>query len=85
MAKRTNERTNESAPVFYRTLAPSGPLPCFLSFRFTSMQSRATGIADHVLPLGDLFLIVPGGPIKDPKGSQTLFIHMHVSHHIRLE
>ena len=32
----------------------SGPLPC-LSFQFTIMQSRATGIADHVLPLGDLF------------------------------
>ena len=42
------------SPVFYRTLSPLGPLPC-LSFWFTTMQSRATGIADHVLPLGDLF------------------------------
>ena len=25
--KRTNKRTNESPPVFYRTLSPSGPLP----------------------------------------------------------
>ena len=23
----TNKRTNESPPVFYRTLSPSGPLP----------------------------------------------------------
>ena len=46
--------TNKSPPVFYRTLSPSGPLPC-LSFQFTTMQSRATGIADHILPLGDLF------------------------------
>ena len=37
------------------TSSPLGPLPCFLSFRFTTMQSRATGIADHILTLGDLF------------------------------
>ena len=43
----------QKSPVFYRTLSPSGPLPC-LSFQFTTMQSRATGIADHILPLGDL-------------------------------
>ena len=49
-------RMNESPPVFYRTSSPSGPLPCFLSPQFTIMQSRATGIADHILPLGDLFL-----------------------------
>ena len=48
--------TNESPPVFYRTLSPSGPLPCFLSLQFTIMQSRATGITDHILPLGDLLL-----------------------------
>ena len=53
--ERMDGMTNESPPVFYRTLSPSGPLPCFLSFRFTTMQSRATGIADHILPLGDLF------------------------------
>ena len=35
--------------------SPSGPLPCFLSLQFTIMQSRATGIADHILPFGDLF------------------------------
>ena len=28
-----------------------GPLPCFLPF--WTMQSRAMGIADHILPLGD--------------------------------
>ena len=54
--RRMNEWKNES-PVFYRTSSPLGPLPC-LSFRFTSMQSRATGIADHILPLGDLFFVV---------------------------
>ena len=51
-------RTNESPPVFYRTSSPSGPLPS-LSFRFTTMQSRAMGIADHILPLGDLLSIWP--------------------------
>ena len=54
---RTNERTNESPPVFYRTSSPSGPLPCF-SLQFTITQSRATGIADHILPLCDLFIII---------------------------
>ena len=51
MDKRTNKR---KSPVFYRTSSPSGLLPCFLSLQFTIMQSRATGIADHILPLGDL-------------------------------
>ena len=50
----TDEMTNENPPVFYRTSFPSGPLPCFLSLHFTIMQSRTTGIADHILPLGDL-------------------------------
>ena len=31
-----------------------GPLPCFPSLKFTIKQSMATGIADHILPLGDL-------------------------------
>merc|ERR1711942_308638 len=52
-------RTNESPPVFYRTLSPLGPLPCLPSLQFTIMQSRATGIADHILPLGDLFNPLP--------------------------
>ena len=47
-------QTNESPLVLYRTLTPLGPLPCFLSLQFTIMQSRATGIADHILPLGEL-------------------------------
>ena len=51
----TKSRTNESPPVFYRTSSPSGPLPCSPSIQFTITQSRATGIADHILPLGDLF------------------------------
>ena len=41
--------------MFYRTSSPSGPLPCYPSLKFTIAQSRATGIADHILPLGDLF------------------------------
>ena len=54
----TNERTNKSLPVFYRTSSPSGPLPCFPSLKYTIMQSRATGIADHILPLGDLLSLL---------------------------
>ena len=46
------------APVFYRTSSPSGPLPCFPLLQFTITQSRATGIADHILPLGDLLSIL---------------------------
>ena len=55
MDGRTNEWTKESPPVFYRTLSPLGPLPCFLSLKFTITQSRATGFADHILLLGKLF------------------------------
>ena len=54
----TDGRTNESPPVFYRTLSPWGPLPCFLSLWFTTMQSRATGVADLILPLDDWFSFV---------------------------
>ena len=36
-------------------LSPLGPLPCFLSLEFLIMQSRATGISDHILHLGDWF------------------------------
>ena len=39
------------------------------------MQSRATGIADHLLPLGDLFLLIQIGranqPTNWPIGRQT--------------
>ena len=52
--KRSDE---QKSPVFYRTSSPSGPLPCFLSLQFTIMQSRASGIADHILPLGDLLFV----------------------------
>ena len=40
-------------PLFYRTLSPLGPLPCFLSLQLTIMQSS---IAEHILPLGDLLI-----------------------------
>ena len=57
---RMDGRTNKSPPVFYRTSSPSGPLPCFLSLKFTIMQSRAKGIADHILPLGDWLVLKSG-------------------------
>ena len=56
--ERTHERTNESPPVFYRTSFPSGPLPCYPSPTITNIHSRATGIADHILPLGDWFVFL---------------------------
>ena len=53
--ERTDKRMNES-PLCSTGLRPlRGRCPA--SFQFTTMQSRATGIADHVLPLGDLFLL----------------------------
>ena len=59
---RTDRRTDgQIFPVFYRTSSPSGPLPCSPSLEFIIMQSRATGIADHILPLGDWFVYVTGG------------------------
>ena len=58
MDGQTDKWANKSPPVFYRTSSPSGPLPCFLSVQFTIMQSRAKGIADHILPLGDLLLFI---------------------------
>ena len=48
------DRRKKSPPVFYRTSSPSGPMPRFLSLQLTIMQSRAMGIAEHILPLGDL-------------------------------
>merc|ERR1712074_12703 len=54
--KRTDGRTNKSPPVFYRSSSPSGPLPCYPSPSIANIHSRATGIADHILPLGDWFL-----------------------------
>ena len=46
----------KSPPVFHRTLSHSRLLPGFLSLQFTIIQSRATGIADHILPLGNLLM-----------------------------
>ena len=69
MDKQTNKRTNESPPVFYRTSSPSGPLPCYPSATITNIPSRATGIADHILPLGDLFPLFLG---SGPEGDEVL-------------
>ena len=44
--------------MFYRTLFPIEPLPCFFSLQFIIMQSRVKEIMqsnDHIFPLGDLF------------------------------
>ena len=53
---RTNRWTNRrtKVPCVLQDFAPLRPLPCFPSLQFAIMQSRATGIADHTLPLGDL-------------------------------
>ena len=56
MDKHTDEWNEEQkSPCVLQDFVPFGPLPCFLSLQFTIMLSRATGIADHILPLGDLF------------------------------
>ena len=52
----TDEQTNKSPSVFYRTSSTLGWLPCYLSPTITNIHSRATGIADHILPLGDWLL-----------------------------
>ena len=52
-------------PLFYRTLSPSGPLPRFLSLQLTIMQSRAVGIAEHILPLGDLLISGLFAPFRE--------------------
>ena len=56
-----------NAPMFYRTLFPSRPLLSFPSLNITIMQSRATGITDHLLPLGNRFDNI------SPANSQKLF------------
>ena len=58
--------------MFYRTSSLSGTLPCFPSIKFTIMQSRAMGIADHILPLGDwiLFKMMIWG-LKRELGSES--------------
>ena len=48
-------QSSRSPPVFYRTSSPLGPLPCLPSPTIINIQSRATGIADHILHLGDWF------------------------------
>ena len=58
MDERMDKQMNKNPPVFYRISSPLGPLPCLLSLQFTIMQSRAMGIADHILPLGDLFDLI---------------------------
>ena len=62
MDRRIDRWTNgQIPPVFYRTSSPLGLLPCFLSLHLTITQSRAMGIADHILPLGDLLGSGPEG------------------------
>ena len=66
-------------PLFYMTLFPSGPLPRFLSLQLKIMQSRATGITEHILPLGNLlisglfapFLVLGGRNGKEKMNKNT--------------
>ena len=39
----------QKSPCVLQDVVPSEVLPCFLSLQYTNMQSRATGIADHIL------------------------------------
>ena len=67
-----DERMDEhKSPCVLQDIAmsPSGPLPCFLPLQFTIMQSRALGIADRILPLGDLL-----SPQLLPKCSLALLL-----------
>ena len=50
--------------MFYRTSSLLGPLPCFPSLQLTITQSRAKGIADHILPLGDLLTLQSEPPLN---------------------
>ena len=50
-------------PVFYRTLSPSGPLPCSLQKLPSSVTQQGKGTDDHLLPLGDWLLQVTSGEV----------------------
>merc|ERR1711989_230454 len=45
------------SPVFYRTSSPLGPLPCLLPNCHFNVDGQSKGTADHLLPLGDWFLL----------------------------
>ena len=66
-----NKGTNKlKSSCVLQDIVPFGPLPCFPSLQFTIRQSRATGIADHILPLGDLLLYWAEAP-KGTKSCRT--------------
>ena len=76
MDKQTNK---QKSPVFYRTASPSEPLPCFLSLQSTIVQSRATVIADHILPLGDL--LSPRRSVEARNASKLLKVSTKCKYH----
>ena len=44
-------------PVFYRTSSPLGLLPCLLHHCHCKKEWQGKGTADHILPVGDWFLM----------------------------
>ena len=76
MDRWTHRQTNKSPPMFYRTLHRSlrGHYPAPPKLNFIILQSRAAGIADHILPLGNWFRpeICPSKPEIGPFKSEIL-------------
>ena len=64
-----NERMDEQkSPCVLQDFVPFGAAALLPSLKFTITQSRAKGIADHILPLGDLFYLLG----SDPGGANDL-------------
>ena len=51
----TNEQKSPCVSQYFVLFGAAALLP---RIQFTIMQSRVTGIAVHILPLGDLFFII---------------------------
>ena len=68
-----NGQTDEQkSPCVLQDFVPFGAA-ALLPLQFTIMQSRATGIADHILPFGDLFVnFSEGKQGSGPKGDKVL-------------
>ena len=78
--KRTNKRTNErKSPCFLQDIDPFRAAALLPLTPFHNHASRATGIADHILPLGDLLIVLLEVPLliyklspKNPSGQNSL-------------
>ena len=56
--RQMDERTDEQkSPYVLQDFVPFGAA-ALLPLQFTIMQSWVTGMADHILPLGDLFKVM---------------------------